>query len=75
MRFPLLLVKFCLLALLPIASVSAPKRFELYEAEHALNAEARRDRIAFLTEQLKLKPLPPKVIDSIPDLYQPPRPN
>jgi len=55
--------------------VSEPKRFKLYEAEHALNAEARRDRIAFLTEQLKLKPLPAKVIDSIPDLYQPPRPN
>jgi dienelactone hydrolase len=55
--------------------VSEPKKFKLYEAEHALNAEARRDRIAFLTEQLKLNPLPPKVIDSIPDLYQPPRPN
>jgi dienelactone hydrolase len=55
--------------------VSEPKRFKLYEAEHALNAEARRDRIAFLTEQLKLKPLPAKVIDGIPDLYQPPRPN
>jgi cephalosporin-C deacetylase-like acetyl esterase len=55
--------------------VSEPKRFKLYEAPHALNAEAKRDRIAFLTEQLKLKPLPPKVIDAIPDLYQPPRPN
>ena len=55
--------------------VSEPKRFKLYEAEHALNAEARRDRIAFLTEQLKLKPLPAKLVDSIPDLYQPPRPN
>ena len=55
--------------------VSEPKRFKLYVAEHALNAEARRDRIAFLTEQLKLKPLPAKVIDSVPDLYQPPRPN
>ena len=55
--------------------VSEPKRFKLYEAEHALNAEARRDRISFLTEQLKLKPLPGKVINSIPDLYQPPRPN
>jgi dienelactone hydrolase len=54
--------------------ISEPKRFKLYDAEHALNAEARRDRIAFLTEQLKLKPLPAKVIDSIPDLYQPPRP-
>jgi dienelactone hydrolase len=55
--------------------VSEPKRFKLYEAEHALNAEARRDRIAFLTEQLKLKRLPAKVIDSVPDLYQPPRAN
>jgi dienelactone hydrolase len=55
--------------------VSEPKRFKLYEAPHALNAEARRDRIAFLTEQLKLKPLPAKVIDSIPELYQPPRAN
>lgn len=55
--------------------VSEPKRFKLYEAPHALNAEARRDRIAFLTEQLKLKPIPAKVIDSIPDLYQPPREN
>src|ERR1041385_3468655 len=55
--------------------VSEPKQFKIYEAPHALNAEARRDRIAFLTEQLKLKPLPAKVVDSIPDLYQPPRPN
>ena len=55
--------------------VSEPKRFKLYEAPHSLNAEATRDRIAFLTEQLKLKTLPAKVIDSIPELYQPPRPN
>lgn len=55
--------------------VSEPKQLKIYEAPHALNAEARRDRIAFLTEQLKLKSLPAKVIDAIPDLYQPPRPN
>ena len=54
--------------------VSEPKRFKLYDAPHALNAEARRDRIAFLTEQLNLQPLPRKVVDRIPDLYQPPRP-
>ena len=54
--------------------VSEPKRFKLYEAPHALNAEARRDRVAFLVEQLKLKPVPAKVIDAVPDLYQPPRP-
>ena len=55
--------------------VSEPKRFKLYEAPHALNAEARRDRVAFLVEQLKLKPVPEKVIAAVPDLHQPPRPN
>ena len=55
--------------------VSEPKRFKLYAAPHALNAEARRDRIAFLVEQLKLKPVPPTVIAAVPDLYQPPREN
>jgi dienelactone hydrolase len=56
------------------AIVSEPKRFKLYEAPHALNAEATRDRIAFLTEQLKLKPLPAATIAGIPELYQPPPP-
>jgi dienelactone hydrolase len=57
------------------AVVSEPKRFKLYEAPHALNADARRDRIAFLTKQLKLKRLPAAVVASIPDLFQPPDPN
>jgi dienelactone hydrolase len=57
------------------AVVSEPKRLKLYDAPHALNAEARRDRIGFLTEQLKLKLLPAAVIANIPDLYQPPEPN
>ncbi len=55
--------------------VSEPKRFKLYEAPHALNAGARRDRIAFLTEQLKLKPLAPAVIAGIPELVQPTDPS
>jgi cephalosporin-C deacetylase-like acetyl esterase len=55
------------------AVVSEPKQFKLYEAPHALNAGARRDRIAFLTEQLKLKPLSTKTIAGIPNLYQPPQ--
>jgi dienelactone hydrolase len=54
------------------AIVSEPKRFKLYDAPHALNAEARRDRIAFLTEQLKLKPLSAVLVAGIPNLYQPP---
>jgi dienelactone hydrolase len=55
--------------------VSEPKLFKLYDAPHALNAEARRDRIAFLIKQLKLKPLPAAVIAGIPELFQPPAPN
>src|ERR1700674_226156 len=54
------------------AVVSEPKQVRFYDAPHALNAEARRDRIQFLTEQLKLRPLPAAAIASIPNLYQPP---
>ncbi|HEY0348735.1 MAG TPA: hypothetical protein VGC60_11340 [Pyrinomonadaceae bacterium] len=57
------------------AVVSEPKQLKIYDAEHALNAEARRDRIQFLIEQLRLKPLPEAVIAGIPNLYQPPDPN
>ena len=57
------------------AVVSEPKRLKIYDAEHALNAEARHDRIQFLIEQLKLRPLPDFVSAAIPDLYQPPEPN
>ena len=57
------------------AIVSEPKRLKIYDAEHALNAEARRDRITFLVEQLKLKPVPDSVVSAIPNLYQPPEPN
>jgi dienelactone hydrolase len=56
------------------AIVSEPKHFKFYDAPHALNAEARRDRIAFLSDQLKLKPLDPSLLASIPDLPQPPEP-
>jgi cephalosporin-C deacetylase-like acetyl esterase len=54
--------------------VSEPKQFKLYDAPHALNAEARRDRVAFLCEQLRLKPPDAKALAAIPDLYQPPQP-
>ena len=54
------------------AIVSEPKQVKFYDAPHALNGEARRDRIQFLTEQLKLRPLPASAIASIPNLYQPP---
>ena len=57
------------------AIVSEPKRLKIYDAPHALNAEARRDRLAFLSEQLKVKQLTTAQIARIPDLYQPPEPN
>ncbi len=58
--------------------VSEPKRLKVYEAPHSLNAEnaeARRDRIAFLTEQLQLKPISAAAIAAVPELEQPPAPN
>jgi hypothetical protein len=54
--------------------VSEPKRFKLYAAPHALNAEATRDRIAFLSGQLSFKPPDSKAVDAIPPLVQPPWP-
>jgi dienelactone hydrolase len=54
------------------AVVSEPKRFKLYDAPHALNAEARRDRIAFLAEQLDFRAPAASAIASVPDLPQPP---
>jgi hypothetical protein len=35
--------------------VSEPKKLKIYEAPHALNVEATRDRIRFLAEQLSLQ--------------------
>lgn len=57
-----------------LAVVSEPKKLEIYDAPHALNAEATRDRIAFLGEQLSVKPPDPKAVASIPVLVQPPWP-
>jgi dienelactone hydrolase len=56
------------------AVVSEPKKFQLYKAQHALNADATRDRIAFLAEQLSFKPPDSKAVASIAPLAQPPWP-
>jgi hypothetical protein len=56
------------------AVVSEPKRMKMYEAPHALNADATRDRIAFLAEQLSFKAPDPKAVAAIPALVQPPWP-
>jgi len=54
--------------------VSEPKRLKIYDAPHALNAEATRDRIAFLADQLSFKPPQDNAIGAIPVLVQPPWP-
>jgi dienelactone hydrolase len=56
------------------AVVSEPKKFKLYQAQHALSAEATRDRVAFLAEQLSFKAPDAKVVAGIPSLVQPPWP-
>ena len=56
------------------ALVSEPKKLKIYDAPHALNAEATRDRIAFLCDQLLVKPPDPKAVAGIPELYQPAEP-
>jgi cephalosporin-C deacetylase-like acetyl esterase len=56
------------------AIVSQPNRLKIYDAPHSLNAEARRDRVAFLSEQLKFKPLSAEQLARVPELYQPPAP-
>ena len=56
------------------ALASEPKQIRIYDAPHALNAEARHDRIAFLAQQLQFKPPASEVIARIPDLPQPPEP-
>jgi cephalosporin-C deacetylase-like acetyl esterase len=56
------------------AIVSDPKIFELYEAPHALNAAARRDRVAFLAKELGLVAPDPAAIERVPELPQPATP-
>lgn len=54
--------------------ISDPKELKSYEAEHALNAEATRDRIAFLAQHLGFKAPDPQAVAGIPALVQPPTP-
>ena len=51
--------------------VSDPKQYKVYEAPHALNAEARKDRVRFLAVQLRLKKVSEDTLAKIPDLPQP----
>ncbi len=57
-----------------LPKVSDPKTLKFYEAPHALNAAATRDRVAFLSQQLGFGLPDAKAIASIPLLVQPPWP-
>ncbi|HEX9119430.1 MAG TPA: hypothetical protein VF840_02725 [Terriglobales bacterium] len=54
--------------------VSEPKTLKIYDAPHALNAEATRDRLQFLAAQLGVDAPDAKAVASIPPLVQPPWP-
>lgn len=54
--------------------VSEPKKLKIYQAPHALSPQATRDRIAFLSEMLSIKPPAATAVDGIPALTQPPWP-
>ncbi|HLH02805.1 MAG TPA: alpha/beta hydrolase [Bryobacteraceae bacterium] len=47
---------------------SGPKKIEFYNATHALNAHARRDRFEFLREKLNLANLPAGALDAVPEI-------
>ena len=57
------------------ARVSEAKQMKIYDAPHALNAEARRDRAAFLQKQLRLSAIDMTMLAKVPELIQPPEPN
>jgi dienelactone hydrolase len=47
---------------------SEPKRIAFYDAGHALNGEARRERVAWLVERLALRPVDAAALARIPEL-------
>jgi cephalosporin-C deacetylase-like acetyl esterase len=47
-------------------SSSGPKQMKFYDSNHALNAQARRDRYEFLRKHLALSVLPPGALEKVP---------
>jgi dienelactone hydrolase len=47
---------------------SDPKRIEFYKAGHALNSEARKERVQWLVERLALRPVDGAALARIPEL-------
>jgi cephalosporin-C deacetylase-like acetyl esterase len=48
-----------------------PKRIEFYDAGHALNKEAREERVEWLAERLKLKKIDREAVERVPNLEGP----
>ncbi len=48
--------------------VAEPKTVKWYDAKHALNAQARKDRYTWLRDQLGLKPLPAGILEEVPEV-------
>jgi hypothetical protein len=46
---------------------SQPKKLGIYDASHALNAGARQDRVSWLQEQLRLRPIPAAWLGKLPE--------
>jgi dienelactone hydrolase len=46
---------------------SQPKKLGIYDASHALNAEARQGRVSWLQEQLRLRPIPAAWLGKLPE--------
>jgi cephalosporin-C deacetylase-like acetyl esterase len=51
-----------------LALASAPKELKIYEATHALNAQARRDRYDWLRRQIGLRRLKPEILARVSDI-------
>jgi cephalosporin-C deacetylase-like acetyl esterase len=45
-----------------------PKKMEFYKAGHALNGEARKDRVQWLVERIRLSRVDPEAIERVPAL-------
>jgi dienelactone hydrolase len=51
--------------------IKVQKEVKFYDAPHALNAQARHDRLVFLAKHLKVRAPTEAVMRDIPDLFQP----
>jgi hypothetical protein len=47
-----------------------PKKISFYKAGHALNREAREERVEWLVDRLKLTPVDREAIERVPGIEQ-----